>query len=132
MTPEIILDTSALVALALGEPGAAKVEKYLRGGRSAMHEANVSELCLALPRKRPAHFDPEIVRTWVERSGIHVVSGFSPRLGALAAKIRLRNKALSLGDGVAMATARLLGVPVLAADSAFAADFLYAKAELIR
>jgi len=131
-TPEFVVDTSALAAIVLNEPGAAKALAHLEDGGCVMHEVNVSELCFTLPRKRPIDFSPATVRVLIERLTIRVMGGFSPDMGRLVADIRLENQALNLGDGVAVALAHHMGIPVLTADNAFAKSSMYANVELIR
>lgn len=97
-----------------------------------MHEVNVSETCFTLPRKHPDGFDPDYTRVWLERSGLATISGFSWDVGRLTARIRLAHRALSFGDGVALALAFMLGVPLLTADRAFAEAKAFATIELIR
>lgn len=131
-TPKFVVDTSALAAIALDELGATRAQTYIEDGACVIHEVNVSELCFTLPRKRPTEFDPVFTRAWVKHLGLYVMSGFSDNLGYLAADIRLQNHALNLGDGVAVATAYLLNVPVLTAEKAFAKSSMFVKVELIR
>ena len=91
-TPEFVVDTSALTAMAFNEPGADNARTCIKRHDGIMHEVNVSELCFTLPRKRPdLFFDPEMVRLWFRRMDIHTVDGFSADLGRVVAGIRLRN-----------------------------------------
>jgi len=132
-TPEFVADASALAAIAFGEPGADNARTYLKRHGCVMHEVNVSELCFTLPRKRPDDFfDPEMVRFWLRRMDINMVDGFSADLGRVVASIRLRNQALNLGDGVAVAMAIQMDIPLLTADKAFAKSSPLIKVELIR
>jgi len=113
------MDTSAICALAFDEPGADKVLAHLRQGGCIMHAVNTSEICFTLPRKRPGHFNRQSARAWLIEHGIRVFNGFDETWADAVAEIRLENKALNIGDGVAVALAASLEIPLLVAEKAF-------------
>ena len=128
----LVCDTSALVACCLKEPGADVVQKHLELGGCVMHAINVSEICFTLPRKRPGEFDRHSARAWLLKAGVEIISGFDEVWADKVAEIRLKAMALNIGDGVAVALAGALGVPLLAAEGAFANASDFAAIELIR
>ena len=131
MRTEAVLDTSALVARALGESGADKVEAWLERGGCVMHIVNVSEACFTLSRKRPDLFNRHSARGWLLGRGINFVFGFDSFLADQVAEIRLGNMALNIGDGVAVALAGVLGVPLLVADRGFRKSAAHAALEIV-
>ncbi len=125
-------DASALVAYWRGEPGMNATWAHLRRGGCVMHEVNISEIAFTMPRKIPAQWSPRIVVDWLEKAGIAAVEGFDSRWAEIVAEIRLAAPALNIGDGVAVALASSLRVPVLTADRAFLSASDFARIELIR
>lgn len=113
---EAVLDSSAILALLLGEPGAAKVRDALPGGLlSSVNLAEVvSKLC---ERGMPA---AEAMMA-VASIGVDIVS-FDAEQAHLAGEMRPATRAagLSLGDRACLALARQRGLPTLTADAAWA------------
>ncbi len=132
MKVDFVLDASALCAFHLFETGRDRMISYLEFGTRVMHAVNIAEVCFTLSRRRPEVFSPDSVWDSLVRDGIGRVMTVDRQFLALTAKIRLHARALSVGDGFAVALASTLDVPVLTADRAFlqAADF--ARIELIR
>jgi len=119
MTHKVVLDTSALVAYWRREPGAERVHECLRRGGCVMHEVNVSEICFTLPRKLPERFNRESARVMLEVVGVITVSDFGPKWADAAADIRLKTHALNFGDGIAVALAAHLGIPLMTTEKSF-------------
>ena len=132
MRHRLVCDTSALVAYWKDEPGADVVYAQLQRGGCIMHEVNVCELCFTLPRKLPERFTAESTLALLKRVGITAVGGFDREWTKVVADIRKSAPALNIGDGVAVALASALDLPVLAAEKAFKGAEEYAKIELIR
>jgi PIN domain nuclease of toxin-antitoxin system len=113
---EAVLDTSAVLALLLDEPGAEVVQATLPGALlSAVNLAEVvSKLC---ERGMPA----EQAALAVETIGVEIIpfDGTQARLtGAL--RPATRSYGLSLGDRACLALGQLRSLPVLTADVAWA------------
>lgn len=132
MNRRIVCDTSALVAFGRQEPGWELVGRELSRGGCVMHEVNICELCFTMPRKRPEEFTREAVLDWLEKNGVDSAKGFDRSWTETIADIRQIAPALNLGDGVAVALAAALSIPVLTADRAFLGASVYARIELIR
>ena len=115
MTAQIVLDSSAVLALALGEPGSGAVEDVLPD--AIVSAVNHTEIVTRL-----------IDRGW---SGIEIeaflfgfpydIRPFDVALARVAAQLRrsTRSAGLSLGDRACLALARDEGLPVLTADRAW-------------
>ena len=132
MTHRIVLDTSAVVAYWLEEPGADVVEAQLLNKGCVMHEINVSELCVTMPRKRPDRFTRQNTRTRLEALGVTSRADFDREWAETIADIRHATSALSIGDGFAVTLAGTLGVPLLVAEKAFLNAAGFATVEHIR
>ncbi len=132
MRHRLVCDTSVLVAYGRGEPGRDVAWAHLRRGGCVMHEVNISEIAFTMPRKHPGAWSSRTAVDWLEKVGIVTVAGFDRRWAEVVAEIRLVAPALNLGDGVAVALASSLRVPVLTADRAFLAARDFADIQLIR
>ena len=131
--PETVIDTSALMAYWLNEPGADHFYKMLRNRRPLiMHHANICELMFSMPRKSMNRLAPEIIQKEIFHLGIRQIAWMDLPFCDLAASIRLAAPALSLGDGIAVATASLLGVPVMTSEKAFLEAAEFASIKMIR
>jgi PIN domain nuclease of toxin-antitoxin system len=110
-----VLDSSAVLALLLGEPGADQVQRELPGALlSAVNFAEViSKLC---ERGMPA----AEARVAVEATGVDLIA-FDVDQACLAGHLRnaTRSAGLSLGDRACLALARLRGFPAVTADAAW-------------
>lgn len=115
MNPRAVLDASAVVALAHGEPGSENVEPLVDG--SCISTANWSEVvrvCLAVER------DPEALRALLVDAGCRTIE-LTVQDATLAARLweATRAQGLSLADRACLALASRLGVPVVTADRAW-------------
>lgn len=128
----MVCDSSALVAYWRNEPGWDVTMAHLRNGGCVMHEINISEIAFTIPRKNPEDWSAHTAFAWLERVGIIAVEGFNRRWSEIVADIRIVAPALNIGDGVAVALAASLQIPVLTADKAFLAARDFARIELIR
>ena len=126
---DYVLDTSAMIARFRGETGGDLVESILAEKRCAMHTVNVAEFCLTLPRKTEQRITPEAATGLLDAAGIMRVELMTDPFLWLAARVRLANPPLSVGDGLAVALASVLGVPLLVTEKAFekAAEFATIK-----
>lgn len=116
----ILLDSSALLALCLDEPGADAVAQAI--GRSAdvgMTTTNIAECTSKLLR---LGWEPEAIEQFLEELEILVIRE-DLALGILAGELHARSRHLgiSTGDAVCLAAALRDERPVLTADRAWAA-----------
>ena len=115
MTPRVVLDASAVVALAHGEPGADAVEPLVDGSCiSAVNWSEVARVCVAVDR------DPEALRALLVDAGCRTVD-FTVDDATAAARLwrATRDAGLSLADRACLALAARLGVPAVTADRAW-------------
>ncbi len=131
-TIDCVLDTSALIAVIRNEPGAEQVWERLTTGRRFMHAVNVAEFLFTAPRRRPDLFTPESALAWFNATEIGIVDILDPDFLQLTAHIRLAERSLSVGDGVSVALASVLNIPLVTADRNFKHARDYARIELIR
>jgi ribonuclease VapC len=114
---EAVLDSSAVLALLLAEPGADIVQAALPG--ALLGTVNLAEIISKLcERGMPA----ELARTAVETLGVEII-GFDADQACLAGALRplTREAGLSLGDRACLALARQKGFPAITADVAWGA-----------
>lgn len=114
---EAALDTSALLALMLGEPGAEEVRAVLPG--ALLSAVNLAELVSKLAeRSMPA----PLVQDAVEALGVVCVP-FDTEQALVAGALRPTTRALglSLGDRACLALAHARDVPALTSDTAWRA-----------
>ena len=126
--PTVLLDTSALLALILKEPGADRVLPEL--DRAAISAVNLTEVIEVGVRR--GHAIGRAAR-WAEELSLPVVR-FDAAMAVEAARLLAvaREKDVSLGDCACLATARVLRLPVLTADRVWATLDLGVKVRLIR
>ena len=108
------------------------VWECLKVGGCMMHEINISEFCFSMTRKHPQKFNVHLARKWIYGVGVYPVDGFPGEWADRIAEIRLAEKSLNIGDGVAIMLASALGVPVLTAEGNFMGAAECAGIELIR
>jgi ribonuclease VapC len=112
---EVVLDSSAVLALLLAEPGADRVQEALPG--ALLSTVNFTEVVTKLcERGMPA----VEARAAVEAIGVELVD-FDADLACATGDLRTvtRSAGLSLGDRACLALARLRGFPALTADAAW-------------
>ena len=109
---EIVLDSSALIALIHAEPGADAVTPYL--GRAAISAVNLAETYGKLLREA---FRPEELRRDLASLALDV-RPFDSAQAFIAGEMEPKTKplGLSLGDRACLALAKSLGLPVLTGD----------------
>ena len=113
ISPKIILDASAIIAYMDGEPGSDIVEEWLPDSAASM--VNICEVIAVLVREgKPVEQVSEGVRDL-----ILTIVPFSWEIArATAAMIKdTQPKGLGLGDRAALATAKVMNLPVLTAES---------------
>ncbi len=115
MATEVVLDSSALLALLNDEPGADVVAGLLRN--SAMSTVNISEVTAKLAEAGIRERD---IRMAVGGLVLDIVP-FDAEQAVEAGMLRRATKAagLSLGDRACLALAKRLGVPAATADLAW-------------
>ena len=127
MAERVVLDASALLAFARGEPGAERVGNMLH--LAAISAVNAAECIAVLAR----FMTSRAAEQSVARLGLEVVA-CDWDVAILAADIHAatRDRGLSLADCVCLATARRLGVPVVTADGAWEGVEVGVEIELLR
>jgi PIN domain nuclease of toxin-antitoxin system len=123
-----VLDASALLALILVEPGAARVQAAIGGAH--MSTVNLAE---ALARLRRDGADPSAMLPALSETGIrwHRFDEDDAVATALLAPLTAA-RGLSFGDRACLALGQRLGEPVLTADRAWAGLELGVAIETIR
>ncbi|WP_420594608.1 type II toxin-antitoxin system VapC family toxin [Deinococcus sp.] len=112
MSDAVVLDTSAVIAYLLDEPGAARVATVMAG--SLLSSVNLCEIVSKFAERGE---DAARVQADVLALGLEVVD-FSPPQALIAAALRpqTRHLGLSLGDRACLALALEHGAIVLTAD----------------
>lgn len=126
--PALLLDTSALLAVAFREPGMDRVLAALSG--AAIGAGNQAEVVEVAARRG---VDPARAAGWAESLSIAILpftAAMAARAGALLALSR--HQGISLGDAACLASAESLRLPVLTADRAWAGLGLDVEVRLIR
>ncbi|WP_044559413.1 type II toxin-antitoxin system VapC family toxin [Azospirillum sp. B4] len=113
---DVVLDSSALLAVLLAEPGAERVIATLPG--ALISTVNVAEV---LTKLRERGMPVNEARQALEATGVEIVD-FDLADAVLAADMRPATRAngLSLGDRACLALARSRRAPALTADQAWA------------
>lgn len=125
---DIVVDASAVLAVLQDEVGAARPASHLATG--LLSTVNVIEI---VSRLIDAGAPPGVARRVVGGLQLGIVpldAAMALEAGVLRATTRARG--LSLGDRACIATARVLGLPVLTADRAWAELDLGVEVVLIR
>jgi len=108
-----VLDSSAVLAFLYDEPGGERVRPYLPTG--VISAVNAAEVLAVLVRKGAPPEDAELA---LQKTQVKVLD-FSLAGAVKTAEIlspQMRDRGLSLGDRSCMATALLLGLPVVTAE----------------
>ena len=126
--PTLLLDTSALLAVAFREPGLETVLEALGG--AAISAVNQAEVITVAARRGN---DPARAALWAEELSIAVLPFTGPMAARAGALLALHpRQGLSLGDAACLAVAETLRVPVLTADRAWATLGLPVEIRLLR
>jgi ribonuclease VapC len=115
MTPTVVLDASAVVALAHGEPGADAVAPHVDGACiSTVNWSEVARVSVAVGR------DPAALHALLDDAGCRTID-FTVDDATLAARLweGTREHGLSLADRACLALASRLGIPAVTADRAW-------------
>lgn len=123
----VVLDASAVLAFARGEPGADRVGRVLH--TAAINAVNAAECIAVLAR----FMSSGEAMTRLSRLGLEIVS-CDWDIASAAADIHAatRKRGLSLGDCICLATARGLGVPAITADGSWRALDVGVTIEMLR
>jgi ribonuclease VapC len=127
-SPQIVLDASAIIAYLDEETGSDVVEKWLPS--SAVSMVNICEVISVLVRegKREEEVSEE-VRALIP---MIIPFGWDIARSTVAMITKTQHKGLGLGDRAALATAKLLNIPVLTAEERWLDVPVGVKIELIR
>src|SRR5580658_8361059 len=125
---EIVFDASAIIAYLDGEPGSEIVERWLPVGGASM--VNICEVIAVLVRKGKSESEvaPEV------QALIPMIVPFGWDIARLTAALIVdaQAKGLGLGDRAALATAKVLKVPVLTAEKRWLDVSVGVDVQLIR
>lgn len=122
----VVVDASAVLAWLQEEPGGARVTALLEGGI-----VSAANWCEVLQKVRQHGGDPEEVGLLLRSLGLEVVD-VTRTDGERAAELWTREYPLSLGDRLCLAVAERLEVPVVTAESRWAAVDVGIEIQLIR
>lgn len=113
---DAVLDTSAVLALLLDEPGADKVQATLPG--ALLSAVNLAEVISKLCERGMPSDQAELA---IDSIGVEIVA-FDGEQARLSGELRpvTRSLGLSLGDRACLALARLRKLPAMTADVAWA------------
>jgi ribonuclease VapC len=114
----ILLDSSAVLAVLQGEPGADRVVSALASDSVAISAANLAEVLTILAVR--GGVAPEEARAMIEELDIRVIP-VTDEIAMGSAEIAMRHarSGLSLGDRLCIATGIVHGCAVLTADQAW-------------
>jgi PIN domain nuclease of toxin-antitoxin system len=131
VTTALVVDTSALLAALLREPGADQALRAMAAAEPLLlSSVNLAEAIAVLVRSQgvtPAEAAADIALIGAETA----VFG-APEAEAAGALAAVHRGVLSLGDAACLATAMLRGAPVLSADRAWAGLGVDAEIRLVR
>lgn len=122
----VVLDASAVLAWLQDEPGAEAVDEALYDG--TVSAANWAEV---LQKVRDSGRDADETSLLLRALGV-VVTDVTRGDGECAAELWSRDRPLSLGDRLCLATASRLGLPVLTAERVWATVDHGVEVRLIR
>jgi PIN domain nuclease of toxin-antitoxin system len=123
-----VLDASALVAVALREPGGDVVVPRLR--RARVNAVNLAEVLIALERRGVRR---SVAAALIDELPFETVATDESLVPHIAEVHRAtRGCGLSLADCICLATGRALGATVYTADRAWAGLDVGARVEVIR
>lgn len=130
MAPEVVLDSSAVVAVIRAEVGADAVARRL--GQAAMSVVNATEVGDALVRVGISNDDT--ARLIADLDIVILPPDLSEAAAATSFFLPARKAGLSLGDRHCLALARRLGCPAVTSDRAWlkVADEIGVRVELFR
>lgn len=131
MTAALVIDTSALLAAMLNEPGADQAVQAMAGAEPLLlSSVNLAEAIAVLVRRHgvpPAEAAADIALV-----GAETIPFGPPEAEAAAALAAAHRGVLSLGDAACLATAMLRRAPALTADRAWAVLGLDTELRLVR
>lgn len=124
----VVLDSSALLALLLDEPGATAVEPVVRGA-----EVSIVNLCEVLTKAAEAGGNVEATNAILLSYGINIMA-FHEAHAIEAARLRplTIHLGLSLGDRACLAQGHISALPILTADRQMAKADIGIDIRLIR
>ncbi len=128
MTPAI-LDASALLAIALDEPGAADVVRHMIPGKTYIHAVNAFEVAAKLMAKAVSEADAWSAATF---GGVITIDEAGIPINRRAARLKHANPHLSLGDCFCLALAEDMRGCAITSDGGFAIAETSARVVMFR
>ena len=123
----VVLDASAVLAFARAEPGAERVRSVLHS--AAINAVNAAECLTVLARFTSSR---EVV-TRLARLGLRVIAcDWDVARSAAEIHSGTRDRGLSLGDCICLATARHLNAPAITADRGWRTLDVGVRIEMLR
>jgi PIN domain nuclease of toxin-antitoxin system len=127
----LVIDTSALVAPILGEPGAEVVRAAFAGSQPVLlSTVNLAETAGVLARRHGLPAAEALAD--ILRFGVEILPFGADEAAHAAPLLAAHRGVLSLGDAACLATAMLRGAAVLTADRAWTGLGLGAEIRLVR
>jgi len=131
MSAALVVDTSALLAVLLREPGADQALGAMAAAEALLLcSVNLAEAIAVVVRGQG--IPPAEAAADIALIGAETVAFGAPEAEAAGALAAAHRGVLSLGDAACLATAMLRGAPVLTADRAWAGLGLDAEIRLVR
>lgn len=115
---DLVLDTSAVLAAVLGEPGGPEVERLIRAQNAALGAVNLSEAVAKLSADGLGEGEIRSLLAALTLTYLDFDSAMAYEAGLLRPATRAYG--LSLGDRACLALARRLRVPAITADRVWA------------
>jgi PIN domain nuclease of toxin-antitoxin system len=127
---DVVLDSSAVLALLRDEPGAERVAATVPG--AALCVVNLAEVLTVLERHGVPAADAARSVELLALRPVDADVELARAAAGIAGVLRGRGAGLSLGDSFSLATGRTLGLPVVTADRAWGKLDVGVKVEVIR
>lgn len=112
----VILDASALLAIALDEPGAGEVVRHMASGETYIHAVNAFEVAAKLMTKALTEEDAWSATAF---GGVMTIDEAGNPINRRAARLKYANQHLSLGDCFCLALAEDMKGSVITSDGGF-------------
>ena len=128
LLPEVAFDSSALLAVILGEPGSEIVSPLL--DRGVVSAINIAEIAIKMADRGAPPDDVRSLLDWIGAKCHPFDEAQAYAVGTL--RRATRGRGLSLADNACLALARTLGLPVMTADRVWSQLDIGVEVRLIR